>query len=435
MAETEDFATWLQSQGLRRETVQVMVTELGIESQELLKACTESDSVTAELFSLAKQKFPFAMYAELLSFVRSCRELRVVKPADSALLNILSSMLNNVSQEFSSCAQKLNFLQPPYMPHVNDNGELETSNGNGGIGIEISDFCSFHIKEEAKSTQLEDLMVTGSFQSENPSTTLKTFPTEIVKEELCRPYHEDSTNVEPPAAEDLMVTGSFQSEYPSTSFETFPTHIDKQELYKPYDEDSTNAEPPTADTSTAWFSPLHSKRSKMWNKVSLKKHTMTHTQESPSEMYKCIYCHYSSKMKNKLFQHAKMHMRNNMYECFVCGKTFPRLHKVTDHMMNHTGERPYKCSVCGKGFRRLSDRKVHMRIHTGERPYNCSICGRCFKQSAQRDCHMMTHTGERPYKCYLCSKCFSRSSTLKIHMKTHARERPMMAEICDGFPN
>uniref|UniRef100_A0A8C4QPG1 C2H2-type domain-containing protein n=1 Tax=Eptatretus burgeri TaxID=7764 RepID=A0A8C4QPG1_EPTBU len=433
MAETEVFTMWLQAQGLRRETVQIMVTELGIESQELLKACTESDSVTAELFSLVKQKFPFAMYAELLSFVRSCRELRVVKPADSALLNILSSMLNNVSQEFSSCAQKLNLLQPPCTSHEIDNGDLETSNVGHGVGIR--NFCSFSIKEEDKSTQLEDLVVAGSFQSENPSTSFETFPTDIVKQELYKPYHEDSTNVEPPAAEDLMVAGSFQSENPSTSFKTFPTRIGKQELYKPYNEDSTNVEPPAADMSTDWFSPLQSKRSKVWNKVTLKKHTMTHTQDSPSEMYKCIYCHYSSKLKNKLFQHAKIHMRNNMYECFVCGKTFPRLHKVTDHMMNHTGERPYKCCICGKGFRRLADRKVHMRIHTGERPYNCSICGRSFKQSAQRDCHIMTHTGERPYKCYLCSKCFSRSSTLKIHMKTHTRECPTVADRWDGIPN
>ena len=47
-------------------------------------------------------------------------------------------------------------------------------------------------------------------------------------------------------AEDLVVAGSFQSENPSTSFKTFPTRIGKQELYKPYNEDSTNVEPPAA---------------------------------------------------------------------------------------------------------------------------------------------------------------------------------------------
>uniref|UniRef100_UPI00358FE895 uncharacterized protein n=2 Tax=Myxine glutinosa TaxID=7769 RepID=UPI00358FE895 len=110
MPETDNFSSWLRSQGLRATIADAMVTEMGIGSHEVFLACTESDSMRAELLSFAKQRFPFAIYAELRSFLESFWMPQVVRPG-SALVDVLCSMLKSVSWELSSCAQKLSLLE------------------------------------------------------------------------------------------------------------------------------------------------------------------------------------------------------------------------------------------------------------------------------------------------------------------------------------
>ena len=151
MAAKDAFQNWLRSQGLRVETAQAVITDLGIESKEVLRACTETDSVKAELFSFMKQKFPFAMYAEVRSFVKSFWEPQVVRPAGPALVDVLCSMLKSVSWELSNCAQKLSFLDSPTPSNEVDNGPLE--NTVGVFGIKISDVCSLHPEEERVNLQ------------------------------------------------------------------------------------------------------------------------------------------------------------------------------------------------------------------------------------------------------------------------------------------
>uniref|UniRef100_UPI00358E4FD4 uncharacterized protein isoform X3 n=1 Tax=Myxine glutinosa TaxID=7769 RepID=UPI00358E4FD4 len=144
MVEMEAFSAWLQVQGLRTETAHAVVKKLGIESQEAFRACIDPAPVKAELFVMAKQRLPFVMYAELRSFVESHCEPRHARPAGSPLVSVLCSMLNLVSRELSSCAQKLNFLDVSPNYEGADGVQME----NGGMYGVRSDSIRLDLQEE-----------------------------------------------------------------------------------------------------------------------------------------------------------------------------------------------------------------------------------------------------------------------------------------------
>uniref|UniRef100_UPI00358F7108 uncharacterized protein isoform X4 n=1 Tax=Myxine glutinosa TaxID=7769 RepID=UPI00358F7108 len=115
MIEKLTFPGWLQTRGLRPETAQAIVTDLDIKSRDALEACTESVLLRTELLSQAKQKFPFAIYAEIHRFMESCVKPRGdVQPTASSLVCIFRAMLEPASQEFHSCAQKLRLLKSSF---------------------------------------------------------------------------------------------------------------------------------------------------------------------------------------------------------------------------------------------------------------------------------------------------------------------------------
>uniref|UniRef100_UPI0035901625 uncharacterized protein isoform X2 n=1 Tax=Myxine glutinosa TaxID=7769 RepID=UPI0035901625 len=136
MDEENTFPAWLQARGLKRETAQVVVTELDIQSKGLFIACAESPTMRTELFSLAKQRLPFSMYAELTFFVESLWKLQSV--GRPMLVEVLYSMLNAISLELTSCAKKLISLDAVDRSHGGRRIEL------GEEGIRIMDVCSLN---------------------------------------------------------------------------------------------------------------------------------------------------------------------------------------------------------------------------------------------------------------------------------------------------
>uniref|UniRef100_UPI00358FB15F uncharacterized protein n=1 Tax=Myxine glutinosa TaxID=7769 RepID=UPI00358FB15F len=134
MTEMETFPEWLQTQGLTPETAQAVVTQLGIENRKVLKACTESHALRAELLSNAQQKFPFAMYEEFHRFMESYVKPGVIQSARSSSAHIFCSMLDRVGDQLSACAQTVRSSKSFPSSGVTI-AELEDTRGLHGITI------------------------------------------------------------------------------------------------------------------------------------------------------------------------------------------------------------------------------------------------------------------------------------------------------------
>uniref|UniRef100_A0A8C4Q314 C2H2-type domain-containing protein n=1 Tax=Eptatretus burgeri TaxID=7764 RepID=A0A8C4Q314_EPTBU len=409
MAEVVAFTTWLKDQGLRSETAQAVVIDLGIKSRKLLQICVESDSLRAELFSCAKGRFPFATYAEIRSFM----ERRVVRLEGSTLVEILCSMLDALSKELSVCAQKLISLQSSCASDMEDSGCVDGADGL--LGIRINDVYTLHHEEGEVTPETENPVMVGAFHSDNPPTPREAILTVVANQEPCEPLIEESRNPESPEAENLMMAGAFKSNNPSTLQEAIPTVVAKQEPCEPLIEESRNPESPEAVETPNDISQLMAS-------------------QDASAMYTCCYCQYSTKLKRKFYNHVKVHKEENVYKCNVCAKAFVRLWDVQGHMRSHTGERPFKCSFCGKGYSHLANMKIHVRSHTGEQPYKCNFCGKGFRRLWDLKVHRRSHTGEHPYRCSVCGKGFTQLGNMNVHMRSHTGEQRYKCSYCaKGF--
>uniref|UniRef100_UPI00358F79F8 zinc finger protein 568-like isoform X1 n=2 Tax=Myxine glutinosa TaxID=7769 RepID=UPI00358F79F8 len=384
MYEVESFTEWLHVHGLRLETAQAMVMELGIKNQELFQACTKSDSMRAELFSFAKQKIPFVMYAEFRNFVETFWQPQVIQPPESATMDILCAMLNKVSEEFSSCAQKLSSSDPPLMSLIGDIGQQETAETSKMVGIKIEDIYSLQPEEERPTTQYGD----DAIREEHLQGRFASNPPMVLSEV----YVKDQAT---------------ESKKKTTLLKHTITH----------------PEGSSTETYKRSFCKKNKQKSNIFSQNYFHK---------INNLYKCLVCGKSFTQLGHMNYHLRIHTGERPYTCVVCGKSFAFTGNLRIHMRTHTGERPYTCSVCGKCFRQSGHMKVHMKSHIREResPYKCSVCGKGFIEVNNMKKHMRVHTGERPYVCSVCGKDFAFSGNLRVHMRTHTGERPYNCSVC-----
>lgn len=65
------------------------------------------------------------------------------------------------------------------------------------------------------------------------------------------------------------------------------------------------------------------------------------------------------------------------FKCDACGKSFKEKVALKRHMTSHTDETPYPCKLCGKKFKFPQNLRRHDNIvHKELKPFKCDICGK-----------------------------------------------------------
>uniref|UniRef100_A0A8C4N4B2 C2H2-type domain-containing protein n=1 Tax=Eptatretus burgeri TaxID=7764 RepID=A0A8C4N4B2_EPTBU len=484
MGEPESFTAWLHAQGLSANTAQAVVTELGIQSHGVLQACTGTVTLRAELFSLTKRKFPFAMYAEFHKFVESCLELQIFHP-EGPLVDILCSLFEVVSREFFSCSQKLSSLKSPSMSYGGENAHL---------GINISDVCNHHQEEDGGRSQLgvQNQEEAVDFQDNNPlssqipindvqqgfedSSTMDSsntvFPVQGVPNEEEAVDFQDNNPLNhvqeefEEASTNEYNSGASENPKEAVTSNTLPSSQRSLNQVQVFEDASTTRSNNAVSTESdvivvvkqepnivdGLFSQealnfvsvtedLYNLQKESGNDSDSAAETSTdnfcelkpkHTLAMEEGILKKQTHHSASSSRNlkSSSTNMKIQIGGTQYKCSGCNKSFSDLSSVENHMKTEPGKCLLKCSLCSKPVIKFGDLKKHMRIHSEERPYGCSVCGKSFKQVGNVNRHMMIHTGERPYNCPICGKCFAQFPNLKGHMRIHNGERPYSCSIC-----
>ena len=130
---SKDLLQWLDSQNVKSNIAQTLVSQIGIQDHEVLLSCIDPFSLRAELLSIAKEKLLFGSYAMLRRLLNpdphnNCSEQEARlhhKKGHGCLLDILKSLLRNLAQEFGLASEKL----PLFNIHSNSQSEVGTEDG------------------------------------------------------------------------------------------------------------------------------------------------------------------------------------------------------------------------------------------------------------------------------------------------------------------
>uniref|UniRef100_UPI00359010A1 uncharacterized protein isoform X1 n=2 Tax=Myxine glutinosa TaxID=7769 RepID=UPI00359010A1 len=488
MSEPESFKAWLQAQGLRAHTAQAVVTELGIQSHGVLQACTGTVTLRAELFSLTKRKFPFAMYAEFHKFVESCLELQIFQP-EGPLVDILCSLFEVVSREFFSCSQKLSSLKSPSMSYGDENAHL---------GINISDVYS-HQQDEDGGSQLgvQNPVEAVDFEDNNPLTSQ--IPINDAQEgfEDSSTMHSSNTVFTVQGVQNQEEAGDFQDnnllnsqislnhvqeEFEEASINEYNSGVSEeavtsnipptsrrslnqvQEVFEdPLTSQSCNAVSPESDVivmvkqepnivdglfSQGEIYPVQVENLEGNNASSspealsfvsvtedlydLQKESGNDSEgkaETSTDNFCELKPRHTFAMKERILKKQTHHSNSSSRN----------LKSSSTNTKFQIGGTQYKCWSCNKSFSDLRSTENHMKTQPGKCLLKCTLCGKPVIRFGDLKKHMRIHSEERPYDCSVCGKSFKQIGNVNRHMMIHTGERPHNCPICGKrfaqFPN
>uniref|UniRef100_UPI00358E0921 uncharacterized protein isoform X2 n=1 Tax=Myxine glutinosa TaxID=7769 RepID=UPI00358E0921 len=376
------FVDWLLSEGLTAETSRAIVKELGIESLGMFRACAEPAPVRAELFTLAKQKLPFAVYAEVRHFVEAhCvstgkglhTETFTDRVTSPTLVAVLCSMLNSMSQELFTCAQKLHCLISIPDSDIEECSRMEDIEEAQEVGTAgIQNICT---KEENDS---EIGVILPLNQSEENFTTNLPGSIDTDSEESNHPQVSAGSSRD---IETYLQEGRNHDIYT----DEWGEHSDENRLAT-----EVKIERDGVDFSMAQGLPKEGEtEQEPVDFISLQGDVMIPVtsgffQPSARSVSQAASGQASGKKKNGV----------RMHQCTICNRQFlteTALHLHVDKHPVKISHRRHKCSQCPYSSDHKGNLNKHVRTHTGERPYKCIVCGRAFAQSTTCQRHLNTH--------------------------------------------
>ncbi|GAB0087668.1 zinc finger protein 271 [Sergentomyia squamirostris] len=213
--------------------------------------------------------------------------------------------------------------------------------------------------------------------------------------------------------------------------------------------------------------PISPMKSRMWEKRTSSRKTVTSAEEIPTNANQCGECGTFFANNKSLRLHMKMHkpvnpktlkqsIQNDMrgvkdeepdvatktFHCDQCNKDLDETF-IDIHMKMHSNEPTFHCHICNKKFESEENLQMHGKSHQERtnyvkecrkkdtpRPYNCQYCDKSFIRPHEKVKHERIHTGEKPHKCEVCGKSFRVAYCLTLHMRTHTKVRPYVCSIC-----
>ncbi|KAJ8957843.1 hypothetical protein NQ318_001839 [Aromia moschata] len=142
--------------------------------------------------------------------------------------------------------------------------------------------------------------------------------------------------------------------------------------------------------------------------------------------FKCDECDYSTTKRIWFNNHVEKHSDPNFlkeFRCTLCPFRGSTKLKFVSHLQTHgiLEDKCFKCPDCPYASNTLSGLKTHVLMHVKPElveTYKCDMCEFQSKYQRSLNAHKGTH-GEATLECYHCATRFKTKSTLIKHLNIH----------------
>ncbi|XP_058815052.1 zinc finger protein 350-like [Topomyia yanbarensis] len=114
--------------------------------------------------------------------------------------------------------------------------------------------------------------------------------------------------------------------------------------------------------------------------------------------FTCDVCGKTFDKKRTFLAHALKHrsQTEQRFKCSKCCKVFTTKVSLDRHTRTHTGECPFECPYCGKRFNHQYNFRQHKLLHlSGQKSYRCEHCPKVFVRFASLRRHLREHFPDR----------------------------------------